>query len=76
MIEVPAHVLQVVQRGPSVFVWGLNWWDFWGMNEGFGCGEISCGQTGTQKTEVLLQMLVNVYIDFLQAKNFWLDISS
>lgn len=39
-------------------------------------GETSCGQTGTQRTDVLLQMLVYVYADFLQAKNVWLDISS
>jgi len=39
IIKLLVEVLQVVQRRPPVFTWGLNWLDIFGVHVGFGCLE-------------------------------------
>lgn len=80
IIKLRVDVLQVVQRGPPVFIWGLNWLEFLGVHEGYGC--LKSWLLHSEKQALVIQVpkrwryfckrLVCLW-DFLQTKNIWLD---
>lgn len=82
IIKLPVDVLQMIQKGPPVFIWVLNLLDFLGVHVGF--GGLKSWLLHSEESAVVRPIdggtsanVSLVYLrDFLQVKNIWLGYSS